>query len=297
MLWTPAVVEQDGGTFLRSSSFDKSSRILSFSVLIFLFQVFFFLIVMSITPEIRKEIERVLNEKIKPLLKEINELRQKVDEVNEFAQFSNKKYEETVQLLERQKSINHELINENKILKSTIQEIEKKITNQSNKLNDLEQYGRRDCVEINGIPASRDENTNNIVMKVGELIGVQVDEDDISISHRLPVSSNYKGDRSNPSIIVKFVRRDLKEEFYSSRKDLKNFSTEDLGYSTTNNIYVNESLTEKNKELFRESLKAKKSLNYKFIWTSNGRIYLRKDSNSRIIHIKDKNTIKELLHR
>ena len=134
-------------------------------------------------------------------------------------------------------------------------------------------------------------------MKVGELIGVQVDEDDISISHRLPVSSNYKGDRSNPSIIVKFVRRDLKEEFYSSRKDLKNFSTEDLGYSTTNNIYINESLTEKNKELFRESLKAKKALKYKFIWTSNGRIYLRKDSNSRIIHIKDKNTIKELLHR
>ena len=95
---------------------------------------------MSITPEIRKEIERTLNEKIKPLLKEINELRQKVDEVNEFAQFSNKKYEETVQLLERQQSINHELMDENKILKSTIQEIEKKLINQRASYNKYNTY-------------------------------------------------------------------------------------------------------------------------------------------------------------
>ena len=150
-------------------------------------------------------------------------------------------------------------------------------------------------IHIHGIPLSQDEDTNDIVIKVGELIGVTVEEDDISVSHRLPVNYKYKGVKANPTIIVKFVRRDIKDQFYSSRKDLRGYSTEDLGYSTTNNIYINESLTEVNKGLFKEALKAKKSLKYKFIWTSNGKVYLRKDTDTKIIHIKNGDDIKRLL--
>mgnify|MGYP007058635607 FL=1 len=38
-------------------------------------------------------------------------------------------------------------------------------------LNNLEQYSRRECIEISGIPEVKDENTDNIVIKVGSLIG------------------------------------------------------------------------------------------------------------------------------
>ena len=53
-------------------------------------------------------------------------------------------------------------------------------------LDEQEQYMRRDCVEIKGIPISRDENTNEVVKQVAGLLDVEVCEDDISISHRLP---------------------------------------------------------------------------------------------------------------
>lgn len=251
---------------------------------------------MSSTVAITEHIESAIKEKLDPLWQEIHKLRQELSEVTEFAHFANKKYEETAKLLEKQEAKSNELLNENKVLISTIQEMETKLTNLSDQHNDLEQYGRRECLEIQGIPQTRHEDTNDIVMKVGNLIGVEVDESDISVSHRLPVSKRYKGKRSNPPIIVRFVRRDLKEDFYSSRKDLKGYSTEDLGlgYETTNNIYINESLTERNKLLFKEALKAKKDLKYNFAWTSNGKIHLRKDSDSKIVHIKNKEDIKEL---
>ena len=110
--------------------------------------------------------------------------------------------------------------------------------------NEQEQYSRRECLEIQGIPLpSKDsqhiEDTNKIVIQVGELMGVQIQAEDISISHRLPLSSKYKGKRRLSAIIVKFVRRSTKEAYYRKRKDLHAFTTKDLGFKEENHIYVN----------------------------------------------------------
>ena len=102
---------------------------------------------------------------------------------------------------------------------------------------------------------------------------------DISISHRIPSRKQFtdEGNPIPPAIIVKFVKRQTRENLYRARKNLMSVSTVDLGYSVANKIYVNESLTEKNKELFRLCLKCKNDLSYKFLWTNAGRIFLRKN--------------------
>ncbi|CAH3046994.1 unnamed protein product, partial [Porites lobata] len=81
-------------------------------------------------------------------------------------------------------------------------------------LNNLEQYSRRECVEISGIPETEDENTKEIAIKVGSLIGVHITESDLSVSHLLP--------KQAPNIVVKFVRRALRDRFYKARKFLRN---------------------------------------------------------------------------
>jgi hypothetical protein len=53
----------------------------------------------------------------------------------------------------------------------------------------MQQYSRRDCVEIAGLPQQMGENTNDLVNKVGALIGLSLSETDISVSHRLPLST------------------------------------------------------------------------------------------------------------
>ena len=158
----------------------------------------------------------------------------------------------------------------------------------------MRQYSRRECVEIQGIPVSEHEDTKKIVVQVGELLGVEIKEDDISISNRLPTSSKYKGKKSVPPIIAKFVRRNVKERYFKGRKQLKDRTTRDLGISPERRIFINESLTERNKGLFNESVKIKKDLNISYIWTSNGRIYLRKSQDSSVIPINNKDDLKKL---
>ena len=72
-----------------------------------------------------------------------------------------------------------------------------------------------------------------LVMKVGELMGVEIKEGNISVSHRLPTSSRYKGKTTDPAIIVKFVRRDAKERYCKARKHLKDCTTGNLGFPGT----------------------------------------------------------------
>ena len=71
----------------------------------------------------------------------------------------------------------------------------------------------------------RDENTDDIVIKVGSLIGLDLTTNDISVSHRLPQGSYSAAVREGsqassitssraPNIIVKFVRRETRDHFY-----------------------------------------------------------------------------------
>ena len=80
-------------------------------------------------------------------------------------------------------------------------------------------FSRRECVEIRGVPEHAGESTNYPVKEVGRALGVEVTDNDISVSHRLPPSKAYKSKKpAGPSpIIAKFVRRDMKEAFYRAR--------------------------------------------------------------------------------
>ena len=116
---------------------------------------------------------------------------------------------------------------------------------------------RRDCAEIRGIPLPEEpseENANDIVIHLSEKIGVLMQGNDISVSHRIPSAR----DSVEPAIIVKFVRREVRENFCRGRKRLKSVSTAGLGFSEARKIYIHESLTQKNKKLFKDCLKFKK---------------------------------------
>ena len=240
-----------------------------------------------------EELRAILDEKLAPLKSDMAELREKRRETTLFLEEANTKYEEVISKFTQHEKERKEVIAENKILKSAVQTLEEHVKTLQNACNDMEQYSRRECLEIQGIPVTKPENTSEIVMKVGELIGMELKED-ISVSHRLPRDKNYKGKRSEPAIIVKFVRRDIKEKFCKTRKDLKKFTTQDLGFPSKNNIYINESLTKRNKQLFSNSVKVKKELKYSYIWSSNGKIYLRKDQDSPAIPINSKDELIKL---
>jgi len=56
---------------------------------------------------------------------------------------------------------------------------------------------------------------------------------------------------------------------------LKDITSKALGFLDENRMYISESLSPANRELFNEAYQLKKDLDYKFLWTSNGRVFLR----------------------
>ena len=178
-------------------------------------------------PLTKKLLEDVLDAKLSPLKAKIDQLSDKMAEFQQFIHEANKNYEDTNKQMSSMQE-RFDCINaENLVLKETV---EVNISDFEVICNEQEQYSRRECLEIQGIPLpSKDsqhtEDTNKIVIQVGELMGVQIQAGDISISHRLPLSSKYKGKRRLSAIIVKFVRRSTKEAYYRKRKDLHAFTT------------------------------------------------------------------------
>ena len=192
---------------------------------------------------------KILDEKLNPLNSTISELKKSVNEAMGFLEFVNAKYEELLEMMKSSKEERKALKDENKILKATIRSIESSLESVTRVNNDLEQYTRKECVEIRGIPVAAtpsEEQTNNIVTNVGKLLGMDITQNDISVSHQMPQSQKHKGKPRPPAIIVKFTRCDVKDNFYHARKQLKDLTTRDLGYSKKNKIYLAESLTERN---------------------------------------------------
>ena len=219
--------------------------------------------------------------------------------------FVDAKYDDLLKKMTKGEEDRKALWTENKTLKLAVQTLEKQhaslelqLRNHLTESNEKNQYDRRECVEVRGIPqhaTPSEENTNAIIIEVGKLIGVDILDNDISVSHRLPQAKSYKGKNVGLSpIIAKFTRRSVKERLYGASKNLRNKTSSDLGYLEENKTYLAKSLTEENRELFKESLAVKKNLEFKFIWTNNGRIYLRENNDSPILHIKSKDDIEKV---
>ena len=116
------------------------------------------------------------------------------------------------------------------------------------KANAIEQYGRRQNLEIAGIRLKHGENTNNIVAEVAKIVDVDLAPDKISTSHRLSAKPKTSGNNDNkptaqPPIIVRFVSRGIRNNIYGKRQLLRKTDWTEFSVNGSQNIYINENLT------------------------------------------------------
>lgn len=223
-----------------------------------------------------EKLEKILDEKLSPLSEQLKEALAMVKSLNT----KYEKMEETLVVLQEE---NKELKEEHASLTAQVLSSANDLKSVQKSLNDLEQYTRRDSVEIRGIPLpeeSQEEDTNEIVLQLSQKMGIPLERKDISVSHRIRSRSLV-----DPAIIVKFVRREVRERLYRARKRLKSITTANFGFSVEKKIFINESLTPKNKELFKDCLRFKKDNSFKFLWTNAGKIFLRRNADSPVILI------------
>lgn len=164
------------------------------------------------------------------------------------------------------------------------------IANLREQLNSQAQASLKNELEIAGINELKNENPLHIVRVLAHKIGVPLEENDLDFVTRAgPRRQLPNSAESAPrSLAVRFVRRYKRDEFMKAAKIRRTLTSADIEISgTARNIYVNERLTQGNRQLFRASKLASKEHGYKFCWIKNGSILIRKQEGNPSIHIRN----------
>lgn len=212
---------------------------------------------------------------IEEKLKKFDVVENQLKELKDSQDFLNSMYEEQKNEIENLKKSNKEIYNENRLLKSAIKQLENDISDTKMDVNNLEQYGRREMLEIFGVPREHDENTDEIVKKIADKIKVPIDiNNDIEISHRTSL-------KPKAPIIIKFNNRRKRNTFYLQGRKIKLKSSMFVKQEQDSAIFINESLTFYNKDIFKKT-KEKLKDKYKYIWLKNGITLIKRDDKSRV---------------
>ena len=181
---------------------------------------------------------------------------------------------------------NAQIQGENEDLKYQLDESWVNIKNIERDLNLLQQYNRRENIEISGISDSiEDHELEGVIMDILRRIGVyQLEDWEISGCHRLKKRSNDR----YCNVIVRFVNRKRAHQCLRQRKYLKDTIWEHP------NIYIHENLCPRYRSIFEkcENLKARGMI--KKVWTYNGIVNYKKSDNlnerpKKIFHDSDFN--------
>ena len=161
------------------------------------------------------------------------------------------------------------------IQENTINVLEKDRNLLKEKLEDQQQYTRRNMLLIHGIPEEKNESTDEKAIKVFSDIGVALNNHDINRSHRIgSVKSNSSTNKKKiRPIIVSFISYKDRKRVYDAKRKLKNTKT-----------VITESLTSTRYDLFK---KCQEAYGKKNCWTYDGFIWVKGDDEEKHIIQRD----------
>ena len=120
---------------------------------------------------------------------------------------------------------NEKLESQNKMLQQQISELRQVNIENQMKNEELEQYGRRLCIRIEGVEVKSKETSDDVlqlVKKLFETAEVNVPDAVIDRAHRIgPVYKNRDTNKLSKSIIVRFTTFRHRTMFYRARSKLK----------------------------------------------------------------------------
>ena len=211
-------------------------------------------------------VHKMVQEATKPLQSEIIDLKTEIAQLRKSQEFLsgqhdslNKNYDNAMKVNDKQRQVIRKL-------NQCTNDLKKQRNNEELKVDELEQYDRRQNLIFEGVPQFQNENVTEIIWSLANKLDVNLTANDISIAHRLPVkrprmnSESNVTNRCHPGIIFRFISRQRRNEMYSNRMKAKDIS--DFPVQGMNKLNVNENLTQRRKRLFWLAKQKAKELDY-----------------------------------
>ncbi|KAF0305574.1 hypothetical protein FJT64_022790 [Amphibalanus amphitrite] len=162
-------------------------------------------------------------------------------------------------------------------------------------LNGLEQYSRRLCLDVSGIPETPNEDTDRLVMDTARLAGVDVSKTDIDRSHRVGA---VKPGRPR-TLLVRFVSYAKREAFYGARRQLRqprSFEGSTVTTAVASKVFVTDNLTRENQHILYRARQFRKEGKLFAAWSDVGKLKVRLRENGPTTVIRTMTDLQKLVN-
>ncbi|XP_053619835.1 uncharacterized protein LOC128682517 [Plodia interpunctella] len=183
---------------------------------------------------------------------------------------------------------------------SEILNLEQTIATLKLDINDRDQQLLNNDIEIAGIPEYPNELGIHMAITLSSKLGISLEERDIVSVERAgpvkparPLQQDSDSKRPRP-LVVKLARRVLRDQLLNAARVRRGLSTAALDFSTTSPIYINERLTRTNRQLFYQARAEASRLQWKYVWTRDGNIFVRKEHGSSRYRIRTETDITKI---
>lgn len=197
------------------------------------------------------------------IVKSLDELHLKFDDQSDVISSLQEKLDLAVGDMELLKQRNDKLEGENERLKS--------------RLNQLEQNALDRSLDIHGVQETQGETAAATVIRVGHHLGLKLASEAIESCYRFG-----KFESGKRAIAVRFVFKRDRDEFLRCKKAKRDLTMDN------SKIFVNESLTPYNRQIYGLARRAKAATEggFKYLWIRDGQIYGKAGDGKRSFKIK-----------
>jgi hypothetical protein len=176
------------------------------------------------------------------------------------------------------------------------------------RIDELEQYSRRNCLRISNVPEKAGEDTDQLVCAVASAAGLSLSVDCIDRSHRIgrvtgsSSGAASSGKKAPRQIIVKMVSYRQRDLLMKARKNLSSADLKKtfpwLDWSSvpvptssgsrsrpSPRIYINEDLTQERAKIAAAARELKRAKRVSDTWTKDGVIFIKQSDNSPVTRL------------
>ena len=154
------------------------------------------------------------------------------------------------------------------------------------RIEELDNQNRKNCLIINGVPETNNDTTNSLVVNVGRAAGVTIPTISIDRAYRL---GRPQPGKIRP-IMAKFTTSGPRQKLFENRKELSADRVKEhpiLTPSVISRIFISECLSPKNQHLLFVARQLKRQKALWAAYTTNGRVKVKKSEGDSAVNITE----------
>lgn len=163
------------------------------------------------------------------------------------------------------------------------------------RLDNLERLSLEKELIISGVPVEHNDNPLGILGDICKALNCDLTQRDFMAVYRLRNNKTNGSNARSVQILVKVYDNWVKQALMSAYFKKGNLNLKDIGFQTAARIYINESLTKSNREIFNLASSAKKDNLIAKFFTRNGLIHVQRDVKVRPIIVHHINELEQML--